>query len=130
VAHKPEIIDGPTAVVTSRDCDTFRWRVRHARGEQSVYVEIAWALQPEVLEEPLRAAVESRGEAPLRELFAYDEIPVRIRITAAGIFIVDADGEELPIWALRWRGARAESDGSAAAGPPPHDVHADEQRED
>ena len=114
MAQKPEIIDGPMAVVTSRECDTFRWRVRHARGEQSVYVEIAWALQPDELAEPLRAAVESRGEAPLRELFADDEIPIRIRMTAAGTFIVDADGEELPIWARRWRGARAARAGSAA----------------
>lgn len=127
MAHKPEIIDGPMAVVTSRDCDTFRWRVRHAHGEQSVYVEIAWALQPEHLTEPLCAAVESRGEAPLRELLAEQEIPIRIRLTAAGIFIVDHDGDELPIWALRCRGGGAEGERSAAAAT--HHVDAEEQRE-
>ncbi len=117
------------AVVTSRDCDTFRWRVRHARGEQSVYVEIAWALQPDALAEPLRAAVESRGEVPLRELLAEGEIPIRIRVTAAGTFLVDADGDELPIWALRCRRAGAASEGSAPGAAPP-EVQADEQRDD
>lgn len=131
MAQKPEIIDGPVAVVTSRDCDTFRWRVRHAHGEQSVYVEIAWALQPERLAEPLRAAVESRGESPLRELFAEQEIPLRIRLTAAGIFIVDIDGQELLIWALRWHAERAEREGSAAAGAAsPHQINAEQQGED
>jgi hypothetical protein len=118
------------AVVTSQDCDMFRWRVRHARGEQSVYVEIAWALQPDELAEPLRAAVESRGEAPLRELFADDEIPLRIRITAAGTFIVDAGGEELPIWARHCARAQAARKGSAVAGAAAPEIHAEEQRED
>lgn len=98
MAEQREIIEGPDAVFSSRECDTFRWRVRHAAGEQSVYVEIAWALQPEALEEPLRSAVESKGEGPLRELLAEGTIPLRIRMTAAGIFVVDVDGLEGPMW--------------------------------
>jgi hypothetical protein len=94
VAEQREIIDGPDAVFTSKDCDTFRWRVRHSGGEQSVYVEIAWALIPDVLEEPLRVAVESKGEVPLLELLDADAIPARIRMTAAGVFSVDAEGRE------------------------------------
>jgi hypothetical protein len=93
VADK-QIIDGPVAVFTAKDCDTFRWRVRHDGGEQSVYVELAWALRPEDAEDPLRAAVESKGEAPLRALLEGEEIPARIRISAAGIFVVAPDGTE------------------------------------
>ena len=92
-----EIIGGPDAVVTSRDCDMFRWRVRHPGGEQSVYVEIAWALVPESLEEPLRGAVESKGEGPLRELLEQDRVPVRIKLNATGILLVNAEGVEEPM---------------------------------
>jgi hypothetical protein len=91
------IIDGPVAVVTSRECDTFRWRVRHKGIERSVYVEIAWALVPEKLEQPMRGAVESRGELPLRELLAGEELPMRLKFTSAGMFSVDGDGRELPL---------------------------------
>jgi hypothetical protein len=97
VAKQLEIIDGPDAVFTTRECDTFRWRVRHPEGEQSVYVEIAWALLPDALEDPLRSAVETKGETPLLALLEEETVPARIKMTAAGIFVVDADGREGPL---------------------------------
>jgi hypothetical protein len=98
----PQIIHGPTLLATDRDGDTFRWRIMHSDHEQNFYVEIAGSLIPEGLEEPLRFAVESKGEAPLLDLLAGNTVPKRIRILSTGVFVVDADGSEQSISA-RWR---------------------------
>jgi hypothetical protein len=93
----PQIIDGPTRLDTDRDGNTFRWRIMHGDHEQNFYVEIAGSLVPEALDEPLRFAVESKGEAPLIDLLGGDTVPARIKILSTGVFVVDADGSERPI---------------------------------
>ena len=92
----PQIIDGPIWLDTDRDGDTFRWRIMHGDYEQNFYVEIAGSLMPEGLEEPLRFAVESKGEAPLLELLGGDTVPTRIKILSTGVFVIHADGSERP----------------------------------
>jgi hypothetical protein len=101
----PQIIDGPTRLDTDRDGDTFRWRIMHGDHEQNVYVEIAGSLIPEGLDEPLRFAVESKGQAPVLDLLGGDTVPTRIKILSTGVFVVDADGGERLI-AARGRSSR------------------------
>ena len=65
-----EIVGGPTPIQVPRGGDMYRWKVLHGRAEQHVYVQIAGSLSPEAFEEPLRSAIESKGESVLLTLLA------------------------------------------------------------
>ncbi|MHB1809396.1 MAG: hypothetical protein ACYCU0_08870 [Solirubrobacteraceae bacterium] len=92
-----EIIDGPTFIplvhVPGR---LYRWKVRNGTAEQHVYVQIADALRPEGFEEPLRSSIETKGESVLRQLLERRNVPVRIKITSAGITEVGVDRRARP----------------------------------
>lgn len=91
MADLPEIISGPAPIRVPREGETYRWKVRNGRAEQHVYVEIAGGLKAESYEEPLRAAIESKGESVLRVLLSRNHVPTRIKITSAGISEVGSD---------------------------------------
>jgi hypothetical protein len=91
VADLPEIIDGPAPIQVPREGETYRWKVMNGRAEQHVYVEIAGSLRAEAYEEPLRSAIESKGESVLRVLLSRNHVPTRIKITSAGISEVGSD---------------------------------------
>src|ERR1700756_5446476 len=87
-----EIIGGPTPIPVLRlPGEIYRWKVQNGSAEQHVYVQIADALTPESVEEPLRSEIESKGEAVLRRLLASGDVPVRIKITSAGVTKVGID---------------------------------------
>lgn len=92
-----EIIDGPTFIplvhVPGR---LYRWKVRNGTAEQHVYVQIADALRAEGFEEPLRSSIETKGESVLRVLLQRHSVPVRIKITSAGITEVGVDRRARP----------------------------------
>jgi hypothetical protein len=92
----PEIIGGPTPIVSLRPGDTYRWKVQHGTAEKHVYVQIADALKPEATEEPLRSSIESKGKSVLVRLLERDNVPVRIKITSAGITEVGVDRRARP----------------------------------
>jgi hypothetical protein len=86
------IIDGPTPIRVLRvPGEVYRWKVQNGSAEQHVYVQIADALTPESVEEPLRSEVRSKGEAVLRRLLDAGDVPVRIKITSAGVTKVGMD---------------------------------------
>jgi hypothetical protein len=87
----PTIIDGPTPIEVPRPGATYRWKVQDGRAEKHVYVQIADALQPEQFDEPLRSGIETKGGSVLVELLARHNVPVRIKITSAGITEVGTD---------------------------------------
>ncbi len=87
----PEIIAGPTPIQVPREGETYRWKVMNGRAEQHVYVEIAGGLRADAFEDPLRSAIESKGESVLRALLARAHVPTRIKITSAGISEVGSD---------------------------------------
>ncbi|HEV7163508.1 MAG TPA: hypothetical protein VGN25_09655 [Solirubrobacteraceae bacterium] len=91
MADLPEIIDGPAPIQVPREGETYRWKVMNGRAEQHVYVEIAGSLRAEAYEEPLRSAIESKGESVLRVLLSRNHVPTRIKITSAGISEVGSD---------------------------------------
>ncbi len=91
MAELPEIIGGPTPIQVPREGETYRWKVKNGRAEQHVYVEIAGSLRAEAFEEPLRSAIESKGESILLKLLARAHVPTRIKITSAGISEVGSD---------------------------------------
>ncbi len=92
----PEIIGGPTPISAPRPGDIYRWKVQHGLAEKHVYVQIAESLNPDALEEPLRSGVESKGESVLVKLLARGDVPVRIKITSAGITEVGVDHRARP----------------------------------
>jgi len=92
----PEIIAGPTPIPALPVGDTYRWKVQHGRAEKHVYVQIADALRPEAFEEPLRSSIESKGESVLRKLLERGDVPIRIKITSAGITEVGIDRRARP----------------------------------
>jgi len=92
----PEIIGGPTPIVSLRPGDTYRWKVQHGTAEKHVYVQIADSLRPETTEEPLRSSIESKGESVLVKLLERGDVPVRIKITSAGITEVGVDRRARP----------------------------------
>jgi hypothetical protein len=92
----PEIIGGPTPIVSLRPGDTYRWKVQHGTAEKHVYVQIADALRPEATEEPLRSGIESKGGSVLTRLLERGDVPVRIKITSAGITEVGVDRRARP----------------------------------
>ncbi|HTW40852.1 MAG TPA: hypothetical protein VMD79_00875 [Solirubrobacteraceae bacterium] len=92
----PEIIGGPTPIVSLRPGDTYRWKVQHGTAEKHVYVQIADALRAENTEEPLRSGIATKGESVLVRLLARGNVPVRIKITSAGITEVGVDRRARP----------------------------------
>jgi hypothetical protein len=91
------IIGGPTPIRVLRvPGEIYRWKVQNGSAEQHVYVQIADALTPESTEEPLRSEIESKGEAVLRRLLDSGDVPVRIKITSAGVTRVGIDRRSHP----------------------------------
>jgi hypothetical protein len=92
-----EIIGGPTPISILRaPGEIYRWKVQNGPAEQHVYVQIADSLRAEVVEEPLRSGIESKGESVLRKLLERGDVPTRIKITSAGITEVGADRRSRP----------------------------------
>lgn len=86
------IVGGPTPIRVLRvPGEIYRWKVQNGSAEQHVYVQIADALTPESVEQPLRSAVESKGEVVLRRLLDAGDVPVRIKITSVGITKIGID---------------------------------------
>ncbi len=76
--------------------EIYRWKVQNGRAEQHVYVQIADSLSPEVVQEPLRSGIETKGESVLRKLLERGSVPTRIKITSAGITEVGVDRRSRP----------------------------------
>jgi hypothetical protein len=93
-----EIVGGPTPIHVLRVPGTiYRWKVQNGTAEQHVYVQIADALRPEETYGPLRSAIESKGESVLLKLLEDQTVPVRIKITSAGITEVGVDRRSRPV---------------------------------
>jgi hypothetical protein len=92
----PEIIGGPTPIRAPRAGDTYRFKVQHGRAEKHVYVQIADSLRAEAFDEPLRSGIESKGQSVLVKLLERGDVPVRIKITSAGITEVGVDRRARP----------------------------------
>jgi hypothetical protein len=92
----PEIIGGPTLIPAPREGETYRFKVQDGAAEKHVYVQIAAALRPECFEDPLRSAIESRGESVLLRLLDRHNVPTRIKITSAGLTEVGVDRRARP----------------------------------
>lgn len=91
------LIGGPTPIHVLRvPGEIYRWKVQNGTAEQHVYVQIADALTPESVPEPLRSEVASKGEAVLRRLLERGDVPVRIKITSAGVTTVGMDRRSQP----------------------------------
>ena len=93
---EPEIIGGPTPIHAPRVGETYRFKVQHGSAEKHVYVQIADSLRPEAFEEPLRSGIESKGQSVLVKLLERGDVPVRIKITSAGITEVGVDRRARP----------------------------------
>ncbi|HUB72644.1 MAG TPA: hypothetical protein VL979_01240 [Solirubrobacteraceae bacterium] len=96
MALKPEIIGGPTPINAPRPGDTYRWKVQHGTAEKHVYVQIADSLRAEAFEEPLRSSIATKGGSVLAKLLERENVPVRIKITSAGITEVGVDRRARP----------------------------------
>jgi hypothetical protein len=93
---EPRIIGGPTLIPAPREGETYRWKVQHGPAEKHVYVQIAAALRPEAFEEPLRSAIETKGESVLSSLLDRGNVPTRIKVTSAGLTEVGIDRRARP----------------------------------
>jgi hypothetical protein len=78
-------------VWTPRIGELYRFKVQHGRAEKHVYVQIADSLRAEAFAEPLRSSIESKGASALEMLLERGEVPIRIKITSAGITEVGVD---------------------------------------
>jgi hypothetical protein len=87
----PEIIGGPTLIPAPREGETYRYKVQDGSAEKHVYVQIAAALRAAAFEEPLRSAIETKGESVLLRLLDQGNVPTRIKITSAGLTEVGID---------------------------------------
>ena len=97
VAAGLDIVGGPTPIrVIQVPGNVYRWKVQNGTAEQHVYVQIADALSPNAVEEPLRSAIETKGESVLRKLLEQSNVPIRIKITSAGITQVGIDHRTRP----------------------------------
>jgi hypothetical protein len=96
MASDPEIIDGPTPINSLRPGEFFRWKVQHGTAEKHVYVQIADALRADAFDEPLRSCIETKGQSVLVRLLERGDVPVRIKITSAGITEVGMDQRARP----------------------------------
>ena len=93
-----EIVGGPTPIhVLQVPGAIYRWKVQNGTAEQHVYVQIADTLHPAEAPEPLRSAIETKGESVLRQLLAHRSVPVRIKITSAGVTEVGMDRRSRPV---------------------------------
>ena len=93
-----EIVGGPTPIhVLQVPGSIYRWKVQNGTAEQHVYVQIADTLHSEQAQEPLRSAIESKGESVLLKLLAHRTVPVRIKITSAGVTEVGVDRRSRPV---------------------------------
>jgi hypothetical protein len=92
----PRITGGPTLIPAPREGETYRWKVQHGPAEKHVYVQIAAALRPDAFEEPLRGAIETKGESVLSVLLDRGNVPTRIKITSAGLTEVGVDRRARP----------------------------------
>ncbi len=92
----PRIIGGPTLIPAPREGETYRFKVQDGTAEKHVYVQIAAALHPEAFEDPLRAAIETKGESVLLVLLERGNVPTRIKITSAGLTEVGVDRRARP----------------------------------
>ena len=92
-----DIVGGPTPIrVVQVPGRIYRWKVQNGTAEQHVYVQIADALDADTVDEPLRSAVASKGESVLRRLLEQSNVPIRIKITSAGITEVGIDHRTRP----------------------------------
>jgi hypothetical protein len=97
VAGEIKIVSGPTPIRLLRvPGEIYRWKVQNGSAEQHVYVQIADALTPDSVAEPLRSEVRSKGESILRRLLDVGDVPVRIKITSAGVTKVGMDRRSQP----------------------------------
>ena len=95
-SSEPRIIGGPTLIPAPREGETYRWKVRHGAAEKHVYVQIAAALRAEAFQDPLRSAIETKGESVLMRLLADGNVPTRIKVTSAGLTEVGVDRRARP----------------------------------
>ncbi|HXB15116.1 MAG TPA: hypothetical protein VNV44_05160 [Solirubrobacteraceae bacterium] len=93
---RPRIIGGPTLIPAPREGETWRWKVQHGPAEKHVYVQVAAALRPEAFEDPLRAAIATKGESVLLRLLEQGNVPTRIKVTSAGLTEVGVDRRARP----------------------------------
>src|SRR3954468_11761838 len=93
---EPRIIGGPTLIPAPREGETWRFKVQHGPAEKHVYVQIAGALRAEAFEDPLRAAIETKGESVLLSLLDRGNVPTRIKVTSAGLTEVGIDRRARP----------------------------------
>ena len=92
MAGEIRIIGGPAPIRVRRvPGEIYRWKVQNGSAVQHVYVQIADALTLEGVEEPLRSEVASKGESVLRRLLDAGEVPIRLKITSAGVTKVGID---------------------------------------
>jgi hypothetical protein len=96
VTLAPQIIGGPTLIPAPREGETYRFKVQDGRAEKHVYVQIAAMLRPESFQEPLRSAIETKGQSVLAKLLERSNVPTRIKITSAGITEVGIDRRARP----------------------------------
>jgi len=93
----PWISGGPTPIGTARIGELYRWKVQHGRAEKHVYVQIADSLRAEAFDEPLRSGIESKGGSVLTRLLERGQVPIRIKITSAGIIEIGVDRRPRPV---------------------------------
>ncbi len=92
----PRIVGGPTPIMAPREGETWRWKVQDGTAEKHVYVQIAAQLRAEHFEDPLRTAIETRGESVLAKLLDRGNVPTRIKVTSAGLTEVGVDRRARP----------------------------------
>ena len=87
----PRIIGGPTLIPAPREGETYRFKVQDGPAEKHVYVQIAAGLRAEAFEEPLRSAIDTKGESVLLRLLDRSNVPIRIKVTSAGLTEIGID---------------------------------------
>src|SRR5262249_4737058 len=97
VFDEPWISGGPTPVGTPRIGELYPWKVQHGRPQKHVDAQIADAVRPEAFDEPLRSGIESKGGSVLTRLLERGEVPIRIKITSAGITQIGVDRRTRPL---------------------------------
>lgn len=95
--EEPWISGGPTPIGTPRIGELYRWKVQHGRAEKHVYVQIADSLRADAFDEPLRSGIESKGGSVLSRLLQRGDVPIRIKITSAGITEIGVDRRPRPV---------------------------------
>jgi hypothetical protein len=92
----PRIIGGPTLIPAPREGETYRFKVQDGPAEKHVYVQIAATLRAAAFEDPLRSAIETKGESVLLRLLDRGNVPTRIKVTSAGLTEVGVDRRARP----------------------------------